>query len=46
MADTPPDISHRDQLSVCVRYVNASGEISERLLQIIEAPDKTRLGIA
>lgn len=46
MADTTPDISHRDQLSVCVRYVNAAGEISERLLEIIEASDKTGLGIA
>jgi len=46
MADTIPDISHRDQLSVCVSYVNASGEISERLLEIIEASDKSGLGIA
>jgi len=46
MADTTPDISHRDQLSVCVRYVNASGEISKRLLEIIEASDKTGLNIA
>ncbi|CAI6373668.1 unnamed protein product [Macrosiphum euphorbiae] len=46
LLNTTPDISHRDQLSVCVRYVNAAGEISERLLEIIEASDKTGLGIA
>lgn len=46
MADTAPVISHRDQLSVFVRYVNAAGEISERLLEIIKALNKTGLGIA
>lgn len=46
MADTTLDISHRDQLSVCIRYVNSSGEVSERLLEIVEALNKTGLGIA
>lgn len=46
MVDTTPDISHRDLPLVCIRYVNASGEISERLLEIIEALEKTELGIA
>ncbi|KAF0749187.1 52 kDa repressor of the inhibitor of the protein kinase-like [Aphis craccivora] len=46
MADTTPVISHRDQLSVYVRYVKAAGEISERLLEIIETSNKTGLGIA
>jgi len=46
MADTTPDVSHKDQLSVCVRYVDSLGEISERLLEVCEANDKTGLGIA
>lgn len=45
MADTIPDISHRDQLSVCIWYVNNSKEVSKRLLEIVEVLDKTRLGI-
>lgn len=26
MADTTPDISHKDRLAVCVRYVNSKGK--------------------
>jgi len=32
MADTTPDISNRDQISVCVRYVDSSGKVLERLI--------------
>jgi hypothetical protein len=46
MADTTPDVSHQDQLSVCLRYVDSSGEVSERLIAVCEALDKTGLGIA
>lgn len=46
MADTTPDVSHSDQLSVCVRYVSTSGEVFERLLDIHKANNKTGQGIA
>lgn len=45
MSDTTPDVSHKDQLSICVRYVDSLGEINERLLAICEANDKTGMGI-
>lgn len=32
MADTTPDISHKDRLEVCVRYINNEGKATERLL--------------
>ena len=32
IADTTPDISHHEQLSICVRVVDSSGECSEHLL--------------
>lgn len=46
MADTTPDISNKDRLAVCVRYVNDNGEATERLLEISEGMDKTGLGTA
>lgn len=46
MADTTPDFSHQDQLSVCLRYVDPFGEVSERLVAVCEASDKSGLGIA
>lgn len=46
MADTTPDVSHDDQLSIVVRYVNDAGIVSERLLDIIVATDKTGAGLA
>lgn len=45
MADTTPDVSHTDRLSVCVRYV-LNWKPIERLLGVVEAKDKTGLGIA
>ncbi|XP_065658807.1 uncharacterized protein LOC136083340 [Hydra vulgaris] len=45
-ADTTPDISHQDRLSVCVRYVNSQGKSVERLLEIEKGNDKTGLGLA
>jgi hypothetical protein len=41
MADTTPDLSHKDQLSVCLRYVNSKAEVCERLNGIDEIVDKT-----
>lgn len=32
IADTTPDVSHHEQLSICVRIVNANGTVSEHLL--------------
>jgi hypothetical protein len=46
MADTTPDVSHQDQLSICLSYVDPFEEISERLVAVCEAFDKTGLGIA
>lgn len=46
MADTTPDISHKDRLAVCVRYINNEGKAMERLLEINEGTDKTGLGTA
>ena len=41
MADTTPDVSHVDQLSVVARYVNAEGNPQERLVDIKVIHDKT-----
>jgi hypothetical protein len=46
MADTIPDNSHKDQLAVCLRFVNNNGKAIERLLKITEGVDKTGLGTA
>ncbi|XP_050064221.1 zinc finger MYM-type protein 1-like [Aphis gossypii] len=46
MADTTPDMSNRDQMSVCVRYVDSSGKVLERLIELVEVTDKTGKGTA
>ncbi|KAJ8032436.1 Zinc finger MYM-type protein 1 [Holothuria leucospilota] len=46
MADTTPDESHNDQLSVVVRYVTESGKPVERLLAVNESLDKSGKGQA
>lgn len=46
MADTTPDLSHKDILSVVVRYVNDNGKPEERLLEVREIVDKTGKGMA
>lgn len=46
MADTTPDVSHKDMLSVVIRTVDGNGTPCERLLQIEEAQDKTGAGLA
>ncbi|KAF0713740.1 zinc finger MYM-type protein 1-like, partial [Aphis craccivora] len=46
MADTTPDISMKDQLAVCLRYVDQKGITNERLLDIVESTDKTGYGTA
>lgn len=44
MADTTPDLSNRDQMSVCVRYLDSNAKVWERLIEITEANDKTGKG--
>jgi hypothetical protein len=44
MADTTPDLSNRDQMSVCVRYVDTNSKVWERLIEITETQDKTGKG--
>ena len=47
MADTTPDVSHRDELSVAVRYVDADSCLpKERLIRMIQTKDKTGAGQA
>jgi len=46
MADTTPDLSHKDILSVVVRFVNDKGKPEERLLEVREIVDKSGKGMA
>ena len=47
IADTTPDVSHSDELSVSLRFINAdTSEAEERLVRIMETKDKTGLGSA
>jgi len=46
MADRTPDVSHRDQLSVVVRYVDNEGCPVERMLSLAGAEDKSGSGLA
>ncbi|XP_028418765.1 zinc finger MYM-type protein 1-like [Dendronephthya gigantea] len=44
MADTTPDVSHKDRLALACRYVDANGQPRERLMSLTEAKDKTGEG--
>ena len=46
MADTTPDLSHKDQLSLVIRFVDDMFEVFERLIKISEIQDKTGDGFA
>lgn len=46
MADTTPDLSHTDRLSVVVRFVNNEVSAEERLIEVREALNKTGVGMA
>ena len=46
MADTTPDVSHEDQMSVICRYVDQDGAVHERLLDLKEVREKTGHGQA
>lgn len=40
MADTTPDASHQDQMSICVRFVE-EGTPKEHLLEVVKVEEKT-----
>ena len=44
MADTTPDVSHKDRLAIACRYVDNKGQPRERLMSLTEAKDKTGEG--
>ena len=44
MADTTPDVSHKDRLAIACRYVDKKGQPRERLLSLTEAKLKTGEG--
>ncbi|CAB4036231.1 zinc finger MYM-type 1-like [Paramuricea clavata] len=47
MADTTPDVSHSDEPSVAVRYVDVDSCLpKERLVRVVETKDKTGAGQA
>ena len=46
MADTTPDVSHVDQISLIIRYVDEKFQVQERLLKISEIYVKTGDGFA
>lgn len=46
IADTTPDVSNDDQLTVAVRYVNEKGTPCERLLETKKVHDKSGAGLA
>ena len=46
MADTTPDVSQKDQMSVICRYVDVNGGVRERVIDIKEVRDKTGEGQA
>lgn len=46
MADTTPDVSHKDRLVVNLRYVNEEGLPVEKFLSMVEIKDKTGEGHA
>ncbi|XP_021745328.1 zinc finger MYM-type protein 1-like [Chenopodium quinoa] len=43
LADESADISDKEQLPLCLRYVNKEGEVCERLLGIVHVGDTTSL---
>ena len=46
IADTTPDISHMDQLTVSARFINSNNKPKELLIDIAEIKDKTGEGMA
>ena len=46
IADTTPDISHMDQLTVAARFIDSNDKPKERLIDTVEIKDKTGEGMA
>ena len=46
IADTTPDITHMDQLTVGVRFIDSNNKPKERLIDTAEIQDKTGEGMA
>ena len=46
IADTTPDISHMDQLTVAARFIDSNNKPKERLIDTAEIKDKTGEGMA
>ncbi len=46
MVDSTPDVSHKDMISIVIRFVNEDGQVEERLLCINEIKNKTGKNIA
>ena len=46
MADTTPDISHINQISLLIRYVDGNSDIYECLVMISEIKNKTGTAFA
>ena len=44
IADTTPDVSHKDRLAIACRYVDAKGQPRERLISLTETKDNTGEG--
>ncbi|KAK9665781.1 hypothetical protein RND81_14G135800 [Saponaria officinalis] len=43
LADESSDVSHKEELAICLRYVNKDGKICERFLEILHVKDTTSL---
>ncbi|XP_010675119.3 uncharacterized protein LOC104891159 [Beta vulgaris subsp. vulgaris] len=43
LADESADISDKEQMALCLRYVNKKGEVCERLLGVVHVPNTTSL---
>ena len=46
LADETSDLSHTEQLTVCVQYVSPDGKLFERFLGFLQAPDVTAEGLS
>lgn len=46
MADTTPYVSHNDELSVIVRYLNETGHVREQFIDLNIVTDKKEAGVA
>ena len=45
LADESSDVSHKEQLSLCLRYVDKLGRVCERFLGVVHVSDTTSLSL-